>query len=210
MQLKLLKEQIISVGCSQQALFPFQEIVRNRHQLTTDELTAFERMAKQCRGYSEEQSVRVLDDGLRLAGYIALQAKRLSEKRLIDLFVSEAEKILPHGFALSDGEVVRKAFVMWTAMALSDGDYSSIERKAINAFLKHLDAITESVNTYNESKRTAYSPAFARAFVIDAEDFKFKSPATNAFLKKVEDVLVRLGEGDENAAKELKTLISEG
>ena len=177
-----------------------------------DELEAFGKLARQCRGYSTEASARVFDEGLRCAGYIVLQSKRLSEKKLLDLFVAEASEAMPNGFAVSSGEDVRRAFVMWLTMALADGDFSQVERKAIDAFRKHLDKITESINAYDESCRSAYSPAFAHAFVLADLKFKFKSATTDAFMKKAEKLISGLGceASADVVAKELRELIVKG
>ena len=180
--------------------------------VTQEELGSFAKLARQCRGYSAEEADRVMDEGLRSAGYLVLQAKRLGEKKLLDAFVAEADAAMPGGFAVADAADVRRAFVMWTAMAMSDDDYSDVERKALAAFRKHLDAIAETVNAYNDSRRSAYSPAFARAFVLEEKEFKFKSATTDAFMEKAEKLIAKLNREAtaEAAAQELKDLIVKG
>ena len=180
--------------------------------VTDAELKAFERLAKKCRGYNAEAAKAVFLEGLKAAGYIELAARTLKDRELLAAFVAEAERILPSGFAFGDAKDVRRAFVMWTAMAMSDNDYSDVERKALTAFRKHLDAITETVNAYNDSRRSAYSPAFARAFVLEEKEFKFKSATTDAFMEKAEKLIAKLNREAtaEAAAQELKDLIVKG
>ena len=180
--------------------------------VSKDELDAFGKLARQCRGYSAEEADKVFDAGLRSAGYIALQAKRLPEKKLVNLFLAEANEAMPDGFALANPEDVRRAFVMWVTMSLADGAFSPIERKAIDAFRKHLDAITNCVNAYNESRGSTYSPACLHAFVIEDANFRFKSATTDTFMANVEKLVAKLNREAtaEAAAKELKALIVQG
>ena len=180
--------------------------------VSKDELDAFGRLARQCRGYSADEAGKVFEAGLRCAGYVALQAKRLPERKLVDLFVAEASAAMPDGFAIACAQDVRRAFAMWVTMSLADGEFSPIERKAIDAFRRHLDAVTESANSCNQDVCAAYSPVFAHAFVITEPNFRFKSATTDAFMEDVERLVVKLNREAtaEAAAKELKELITRG
>ena len=96
-----------------------------------DEYAAFDKLAAKCRGYSETSAAQALDEALRTAGYLLLKSRRLSEAEIVALLADEAEKALPTGFAYGSVVDVRRAFVMWTAMGMSDGDFSGVERQGI-------------------------------------------------------------------------------
>lgn len=176
------------------------------------ELATFEKLAAQCRGFNKESAAKVFDEGLHAAGYLMLQAKRLNQKKLVELFADEAIAMMPDDFVLGSGADIRRAFVMWTTMAMSDRDYSDVERKAIAEFRRRLDQIVDSLNNFNENRRAAYAPSFSQAFVICEGDFRFKSATTDAFLANVEKLVAKLGrESTSDAAlKELKELIVKG
>jgi len=93
-------------------------------------------LAKTCRGYSEATAAAAFDAALRSAGYLALLAKVGTRAKLLSAFLDEALLALPSGFLNGELSDVRRAFVMWTALAMSDGDYSDIEREAIRMLEK--------------------------------------------------------------------------
>ena len=65
-------------------------------------------------------------------GKIATKEHRfLSENEFLDKFMEEADAVCDWASFVKDSSRVRRAFVMWMAMAMSDGDYSAIERAAI-------------------------------------------------------------------------------
>ena len=51
----------------------------------------------------------------------------------LKLFMDEVEVVCNWNVFVRDSARVRRAFVMWTAMVMADGDYSEMERKAISA-----------------------------------------------------------------------------
>jgi len=99
------------------------------------EYESFMTLAKKCRGYTAANADKCLDAALRKGGYLMVIAKvgGYTEKQRIDAFVDLAVETMPRGFV--DGELsdLRRAFVLWVAMGVSDGEFSDIERKAIDA-----------------------------------------------------------------------------
>jgi len=180
--------------------------------VSADELAAFGELARLCRGCTDKESERVFDEGLRLAGYLVLQAKLLDESRLVNAFVAEAVRTMPAGFALSDGGDVRRAFVMWVTMALSDGEFSPVERSALNALRTQLDAVMESVNLYNESSVVLSPAPLTHGLVLGGQPCRLASATTDAFMETVESLVVRMRDegADGDAAHELESLILNG
>ena len=98
------------------------------------ELKAFSKLAEQCRVGVGEKAARY-EAALHSAGYVLLMSRSgLSEKALTQVFLREAEKVLPTGFAGGRGEDIRRALVIWITMGLSDGQFSGIERTCIRTF----------------------------------------------------------------------------
>ena len=102
------------------------------------EVAMFGRMARKCRGWTPEAEAKALDAGLRAAGYLQLQARRLSERQLVELFVREAVRTLPRSFAARNVYDQRRAFVMWALMCISDLEPSLVEYKCALALRNRL------------------------------------------------------------------------
>lgn len=179
--------------------------------VTDKELKAFERLAKECRGYTAEDAKRVFREGLKSAGYIELAARTLGLKELITLFVEEAEAIVPNGFVFGNAREVRRAFVMWMAMAMSDGEFSAVERKAIKEFAAIVSMRVETVQRSNATLHRGFAPAFAMAYANN-KDILQGSVLPPEFFKKAEELIARLGRdaASPTALKELKKLILDG
>ena len=102
------------------------------------EVAMFGRLARKCRGWTPEAEAKALEAGLRAAGYLQLQARRLSERQLAELFVREALRALPRNFALRNVFEQRRAFVMWALMCGCDLEPSRIEFKCAIALRNRL------------------------------------------------------------------------
>ena len=88
-----------------------------------EELAAFAKLAKKCR-VSDGERVARYESALHSAGYMMLISRSGASKRaIVETFVHEAEKVLPHGFAGGKAEDIRRAFVIWVTMGLSDGEF---------------------------------------------------------------------------------------
>jgi len=102
-----------------------------------DEYQAFESLAKKCRGATAKNVRELVDKALYEAGYLMAMAQVgiYSKEERLAAFVRRAEKALPSGFADGSPVDVRRAFVLWTTMGVSDGTFSSVERAALEALL---------------------------------------------------------------------------
>lgn len=99
-----------------------------------DEFKAFSKLADKCRVSKGERAVRY-NAALHSAGYILLLARSgLSQRALSLVFLDEAERVLPMGFAGGKAEDIRRALVLWISMGLSDGEFSGVERAAVEMF----------------------------------------------------------------------------
>ena len=99
-----------------------------------DELKSFSKLAEKCRVSKGEKAARY-GAALHSAGYVLLLARSgMSRRALSLLFLDEAERVLPMGFAGGKAEDIRRALVLWVSMGLSDGEFSGIERAAVEAF----------------------------------------------------------------------------
>jgi len=129
------------------------------------EVAAYYRLLGKCRGFSKKDAPAALNEALRKAGYlIALKQTGTNDKTLLAAFVAEATASLPTGFADGSLADVRRAFVFWTTMGLSDGTYSALERIAIQSLAN----------------------GFAKARAAKGKNAKTVSLLEDGFLAKVE------------------------
>lgn len=174
--------------------------------VTDAELKAFGRLAKKCRGYNAESAKTVFREGLKSAGYVELAARTLKDGELMKAFAGEVEGVLPSGFAFGEAKDIRRAFVMWMAMAMADGDYSASERKAIAFFAKSVSARMEAKKEACAQSVCSFSQAFVMAYAQNANRDTCLSPA---FFKRAEELIAKLSRESTapSAEKELKSLI---
>ena len=132
-------------------------------EISPDELSAFERLAKKCR-VSEGEHKAYYDSALHSAGYILLKQKTCGEKLLVEAFLAEAERVLPRGFTGGKVEDVRRALVIWTAMGMSDGNFSGIERLCVEKFRAKAVEAMKRRRDCNEELWRGLSPAFQTAY----------------------------------------------
>lgn len=180
--------------------------------VSDDEFAAFETLAKRCRGYSAESAAAVLKAGLRSAGYLQLQARRLKEKELVAEFSSEAMAALSRMFACGDVRDLRRAFVMWTVMAMADGDYSGVERACLDELRKRMADVIKRVRAAGLSGAVGYATAMMGAGPATDALCLFPEVPNEAFLARAEGLVARLrNEADSaEATAALKALIVEG
>ena len=108
-----------------------------------DEFKAFSRLAEKCRVSRGEKAARY-NAALHSAGYMLLLARSGMSKRALSLvFLDEAEHVLPMGFAGGKAEDVRRALVLWVLMGLSDGEFSGVERAAVESFCARVAEIMQ-------------------------------------------------------------------
>jgi len=174
-----------------------------------EEFKTFERLAKKCEGATAERIEKAFDAAIRSAGYVLMQSFRLPAKALASLFADEVFALLPKGFLVGRPRAVRGALTMWLSMAMSDGDYSGIERTCLEAlferlheqvyanFLETVEAARSRSRVY-VSDREMKSSARARA-----EDF-----LPIDFLAQTETALAALARTTEaTVANDVRTLI---
>ena len=108
-----------------------------------DEFKAFSRLAEKCRVSRGEKAARY-NSALHSAGYMLLHARSGMTRRALSLvFLDEAERVLPMGFAGGKAEDIRRALVLWVSMGLSDGEFSGVERASVEAFCARVAEIMQ-------------------------------------------------------------------
>ena len=177
-----------------------------------DEFKSFDKIAGKIRGATPERIAETLEKGLRAAGYLELQARRLPRAELIAAFVDEAEKALPKGFVAGNVVDLRRAFAMWVAMSMADGEFSAVEREAIAAFRARLAGLMKLNETAVERTWHELSPTFAMTYAADGKSNRPREAPSADFLDRVEAQVAQLAAPERHAAamKELKRLIAEG
>lgn len=179
-------------------------------QITADEYETFANMAKKCRGYKEGDEVALLDEALRSAGYLMLKSSLVNDAVLAKVFVAEAKAALPEGFAYYSIADIRRAIIIWIAMGMSDGNYSSRERKCIEAIRRAFAEMKVSRQQLSEERDLILSPALLRACgVADAVKSGRIELVSRDFVTRVEELIGRLGDRAA-ASKELKALVETG
>lgn len=76
-----------------------------------------------------------------VVGHLSLAGLLSENEVLLKKFMEEADAVCDWVYFVRDSSRVRRAFVMWTAMSIADGDFSKIERAAI-------ERLREKVNSY--------------------------------------------------------------
>lgn len=79
--------------------------------------------------------------GMALGGTKQLPVAVLAETAVLEVFEQEVDVMCDWAEFVRDSARVRKAFVMWMAMVTADGEYSGIEKKA-------LESLRRRVNSY--------------------------------------------------------------
>ena len=177
-------------------------------EVTDDEYAVFDLLARRCRGYTEEAAESAIREAMRSAGYLLLLSRRVKEEELVGAFVAEAKAALPGGFAYLSIEEVRRAVVIWIAMALGDGDYSARERACIEALRRNFAELKVLRVQAEEESWMALAPAFARAYsgAASSRDGKLVELVSRDFVGRVECLVAQYGDS-EAAAKELWSLV---
>ena len=174
-------------------------------EVTDEEYDLFTKLAKKCRGYTDESAAEALDDAMHSAGYLRLVAKRSTDAVLVREFMAEAKAALPDGFAYCKIEDIRRAVIMWIAMGMSDGDYSARERKCIEALRKHFAELKVLRAQMDDERWSSLTPAY-RQSVGRPKSIELVS---RDFIHKVENFVAQFGSSSA-AAAELKLLVAEG
>ena len=160
-------------------------------EVSKEEYKALDALLKKCRGYTKRTADEAMDVAMRSAGYLLLLGRRVSDRELVKAFVAEARTALPNGFEDLSVEEVRRAIVMWIAMGMSDGDYSSREKKCIEAIRK---AFAEH-KVRRQHEALEFSAQMAGAYLAVPSDF----------IASAEELVAQYGDeaGAEKALEEL-------
>lgn len=159
------------------------------------EYETFELLAKQCRGYTQKNAKQCLDCALRKAGYLmaAAQVGCYPPAERIASFVKMAAEALPNGFAFGSETDLRRAFVLWIAMAVSDGAFSELEHSAVEALRDHFERVSLERRQTVEARCAAMNPAFP--FVSAPKINTRKVTLFEAdFFGRAEEVVKQLGD----------------
>ena len=174
--------------------------------VTDAEYKAIDALAKKCRGYTPKVAAKALDEAMRSAGYLMLYARRAKDADLVKAFVAEAQAALPMGFAYFSIEDIRRAIVTWIAMGMSDGDYSSREKKCIEALRRVFAELKVMRLEAAEEQWLQLAPAFRQAWENAPRNADVELVSRN-FMKRVEQLVGQYGDSAA-AAKALKDLIA--
>ena len=174
-------------------------------EVTDAEYKALDALAKKCRGYTPKAAEKAFDDAMRSAGYLMLRSKRARDEDLIKAFIAEAQAALPMGFAYFSAEDVRRAVITWIAMGMSDGDYSSREKKCVEALRKLFAELKVGRIQAEEEQWLALAPAFRQACEPGLRNATVELVSRD-FVKRVERLVAQYGDSAD-AAKKLDELI---
>lgn len=105
-------------------------------EVTEKELESFREMAATCKGCTPKSFAKLWEEALRSTGYLLIQSKILSGEDLVALFVREAEHAFVGEVSAEVSAERQHAFDILAEMAAADGDFSAVERQAIDALKK--------------------------------------------------------------------------
>lgn len=152
-----------------------------------EELKSFAEMAEKCRVSRGEMAARY-DAALHSAGYMLLRARSgIAEDELVRVFLSEAERVLPEGFAGGSAEDIRRALVVWVTMGLSDGIFSGIERASVKAFCLR---VAEIMRKRSEDRKNSLLAGLCPALLRTADAAAGSEADSSDWLADAEAVVV--------------------
>lgn len=101
--------------------------------VSPEELANFREMASGCKGCTPKSFAKLWEEALRSTGYLLVQSKILQKEDLIRLFIAEAEASFVGEVSAEVTAIRERAFEFLAEMAAADGDFSAVERQAIDA-----------------------------------------------------------------------------
>ena len=119
--------------------------------VSAEELASFREMASNCEGCTPKSFAKLWDAALRSTGYLLVQSKILTGDELVALFVREATDSFVGEVSAEVSEERQRAFDVLAEMAAADGEFSAIERQAI-------DALKAAVKDYREQMISMLCP----------------------------------------------------
>jgi len=179
-------------------------------QITAAEYETFAGLVKKCRGYNDGDEKVILDEALRSAGYLMLKSNVVSDDELVKVFIDEAKAALPNGFAFYSLADVRRAIVIWIAMGMSDGCYSSRERKCVEALRRNFAEMKITRRQIEDERSLMLSPVLRQACELAGSLLPGRFQlVSKEYVGRVEMLVDRMGDCA-TAAKELKALVETG
>jgi len=168
------------------------------------EFAAFRELGRKCRGYSSEREREALDRALAHAGYLMAMAQVgvHTEDERIHAFAEKAAVALPAGFVDGSKSDVRRAFALWVAMGVSDGAFSDIERRAVEA-LAELFADLRTAKTAALMGGLGASTSGASAFCLTVAKLPRQALLEEGFLDRAERIVADLAVPERAAAAEV-------
>ena len=124
--------------------------------ISAEELARFKELSSSCRGYSDKSFAKLWEAALRSAGYLLLQTRFLPAEELTQSFVNEAARDFVDEVVLDDAKDRERAFANLEKMAMSDGDYSAIERHCISALAARVKEARDRAISERYSRAAAY------------------------------------------------------
>ena len=104
------------------------------------ERAMFAKLAEHCKEIDVDQAQGVLRDVEKATKRLLRAKKGKTDAAFLEVFLKEVDAICDWPMFVRDSRRVRRAFIMWTAMAMSDNDYAEIERKAIRLLMQKVNS----------------------------------------------------------------------
>lgn len=105
------------------------------------EYDVFQQLLASCRFVSSVKVLDVFSETKRIAMKLAHLANNGNEDVLLDEFMRQVDSFCVWKSFVMNEVLMHQAIAMWTAMALADMDYCSVERKAIRLLQERINAI---------------------------------------------------------------------
>lgn len=134
-----------------------------------NEIAKFKTIASSCGGLSDAKITQIISQTKRRISSLEEAARHgASEDEMVSKFMSEASNI-------GIGSDCRN-FVLWMSIAMVDGDYSNIERRAIKELQRHVNRFGSSLSFLSRRRASNISDIFLqRCEMILAGMYKAES-----------------------------------
>lgn len=100
----------------------------------------FEKLTQRCREVDVDQAKVVREEMDQATKRLLAVKSGKTDSAFLKIFLQEVEAVCDWEAFVKDSARVRRAFLMWTAMAKADHDYSAIERKAMALLVKKVNS----------------------------------------------------------------------
>lgn len=114
--------------------------------IDASERRMFDKLAEQCKEIDAKEAKKIVPMLESTAQKLVASKPKMSEKAFLDFFMSEVGRFCDWRSFAKNASHVRRAFVMWFAMSMADGEFSAIERKA----LRRIRAVVNSFDLIDD------------------------------------------------------------